>query len=123
MTQGLLIYFAVVNTLALGLSIFDKACVVKGKRRVPEREILYLSWMGGAAGAKLAQILCGTKTRPSEYFVTLNLIIFFQSAFVSAVWAVQSTKELDIRAAALTSWSAENDQDERAIPTRFGPGS
>lgn len=122
MTQGLLIYFFVVNALSLGLSIYDKACAVKRRKRVPEREILYLSWMGGAAGAKLAQILCGTKTRQSDYFVTLNLIIFLQCAFVSAIWAVQATQELDIRSAALTSWNGDQDE-ETQMPKRFGPGS
>ena len=122
MTQGLLIYFVIVNVLALGLSILDKALVVKRKRRIPAREILYLSWMGGAAGAKLGQILCGTKTRRSEYFVTLNLIIFFQCALVSAIWAVQATQELDVRSTALASWDAQED-DKAEMPTRFGPGS
>ena len=123
MTKVLLIYFVLVNALALGLSIYDKACAVKRKRRVPEREVLYLSWMGGAAGAKLAQILCGTKTRRSEYFVTLNLIIFFQCAFVSAIWAVQATRELDVRSTVLASWSVEEKEEEVKMPTRFGPGS
>lgn len=122
MTQGLLIYFVIINVLALGLSILDKALVVKRRRRIPECEILYLSWMGGAAGAKLGQILCGTKTRQSEYFVTLNLIIFFQCALVSAHLAVQATQELDVRSTALASWNAEEDE-QTEMPMRFGPGS
>lgn len=131
MTQAFLIYVIAINLLTLIVSIVDKGCAVHNRQRVPEGLLLSLSFAGGAAGAKLAQILTGHKTLKTDFCVSLSLIAFLQLGLAAAVWSetarsgavgfYERMARIEFRepeAEAITPVAKEN-----AMPKRFGPGS
>lgn len=112
----------VINLITFAVSIFDKACAVHQTRRVPEPFLLALSWVGGAAAAKLAQITSGHKTLKFTFSASLNLIVIFQFSVILAIWSYQYTETLQNQnITALESLLGKPDRPER--PKRFGPGS
>lgn len=122
MTQLLLFYFVVINLVTLVVSIIDKACAVHQVRRVPEAFLLALSWAGGAAAAKFAQIISGHKTLKFGFSATLNLIVIFQFSVVLAIWSYQHTANLQHQnITAFEAWMGKPDKPDR--PKRFGPGT
>lgn len=130
MTQTILMYFAAINVVTLLVSILDKGLAVHRCRRIPERLLLTFSFLGGAAGAKLAQIVSGHKSLKVDFTASLSLIAFLQLGIAGAVWS-ESVRGGDD--AILTQMAATLEQDEaeevqyvaeeRAQPRRFGPGS
>lgn len=47
----------------------------RGKRRVPERTLLLLSFLGGCIGALLGMILCRHKTKHAKFLVLVPLSV------------------------------------------------
>lgn len=121
-TEFLLIYFAIINLVTLILSILDKVLVTRRIYGIPEGSLLAMSWMGGAVGAKLAQIVSGHKKLRVAFTVNLNLIIFLQVSAALAIWSYQITSNMqDKNISMLESWMGKDDKPEG--PRRFGPGS
>ncbi|MDA8585593.1 DUF1294 domain-containing protein [Rhodobacteraceae bacterium] len=124
MTEQLLIYFAIVNSLTLLVSLLDKLCAVNQLPRVPEWFLLFLSWIGGAVAAKFVQIISGHKSLKLDFTVNLNLIIIFQLALTMGVWTYQNTNSLrDDNLSVLQTWLGGKDDSKPDRPRRFGPGS
>ncbi len=122
MTQQLLIYILAINLVTLVLSIIDKALVVRGICQMPDKLFLGLSWIGGCAGSKIAQIAIGHRTFRYGFTVNLNLIIAFQFSVVLAVWAYQATSNRQNQdVSVLRSWMGQDEKPQ--APRRFGPGS
>lgn len=122
MTEQLLQYFGIINLVTLVVSILDKACAVHRLRRVPEKFLLVLAWLGGAAAAKFAQIISGHKSLKLDFTTNLNLIVIFQLSLMLAIWSAQVTGRMqDENVTALQSWMGKDDKPAR--PKRFGPGS
>lgn len=65
---ALLIWLAVLSLADLALCGWDKRCARRGRRRVPERRLLGLAALGGAAGLWAGMYLFRHKTR-HWYFV------------------------------------------------------
>lgn len=122
MTEHLLNYIVIINLVALILSMIDKVFAMRSFWRIPENLLLTLAWMGGAAGAKFAQIISGHKTLKLDFTVSLNLIVFFQLSVALAVWSYQVTADMqDQNITALQSLMGKEDKPDR--PRRFGPGA
>ena len=123
MTAHILTYFGLINLVTLLASQLDKVCAAQKWRRVPERFLLTLSWIGGAAGAKVSEVISGQATHRSDYLVSLNLILVLHLGLASAVWAIQFTGAMsDGEGSVLTSWLSSEEEEEPALPRRFGPG-
>ncbi|MEO1537131.1 MAG: DUF1294 domain-containing protein [Pseudomonadota bacterium] len=134
MTSNLVTYGLAINAFALVLCIFDKGFAVYNRKRVPEGFLLFLAFIGGAVGAKLAQILTGHKSLKIDFCASLSLIVFLQLGFAAAIWSEtvrESANDLYQRFAVLLDDEAEETRAERvtrvskdaAMPRRFGPGS
>ena len=122
MTEHLLSYFGAINLVTLLLSLVDKGLAVNRMRVLPDRLLLTLAWMGGAAGAKFAQIILAHRTQGRSYTTNLNLIVLFQVCLMAAVWSAQVTSNMqNENVSMLESWMGKDDKP--AKPKRFGPGS
>ena len=105
MTAHILTYVGLIKLVTLLVSQVDKICAAKGWRRVPERFLLTLSWIGGAAGVKVSEVISGQQTHRPDFAVNLNLILVLHVGLASAVWAVQFTASMSEEGSVLTSWT------------------
>ncbi len=130
MTQTILLYFLAINLVTLAMSIMDKGFAVYDKRRVPENLLLGMSFIGGAVGAKTAQLMTGHKKLKADFCASLTLIAFLQLGAAAAIWS--ETVRSETRKAydgLFASFEQEEAQGitrvsrDRAMPRRFGPGS
>ncbi len=121
-TETLLTYFGIINLVTLVVSLFDKWLSARRRLRVPEKWLLALSWLGGAPGAKIAQVFFGHRPLKLGFTTNLNLILIFQIAIVLAAWSGQVTMKMqDENITAMEKWMGKSDKSEG--PKRFGPGS
>lgn len=114
------------NVVTFVVSIWDKSCAVHQRRRVSERTLLVLSFLGGTAGARLARMVSGHKRLKTGFTVSLNLITFFQIGVAAAAWSGQYGQggfALDDFALASHPATPEISNEPPAAPKRFGPGS
>jgi len=112
-------FFLVINAMTFVLALIDKICAVNKLWRFPETMLLTLSFFGGAAGAKLGQILLGHKTLKVDFTASLNLIAIFQIALAGAIWSQQ----LRADGVLLHEKFVSSSQKSNEGPKRFGPGS
>ena len=121
-TEQLLTYVVLINLVTLVLCVIDRILAAHRFWRVPEKLLLSLAWIGGAMGAKYAQLVSGHKKLKHDFSVNLNLIIILQIGLGLAVWSYQFTGQMeDQDISALQSWLGEGDKPKP--PKRFGPGS
>jgi len=80
--QAGLIYLLLMNGWLFALMAADKRRAVKGKRRVPEKRLFGLAWLGGAAGGWAAMRLMRHKTKHRAFAVGLPAIALLQ--FIAA---------------------------------------
>ena len=85
MLRVLIGYVLAVNLLAYLVYWLDKRRAVKGKRRVPERELLLWALAGGTAGAALAMRRFRHKTRKLSFRVAFFAIVALQAV---GIWLV-----------------------------------
>ena len=65
----LVYYLILVNLIAFILYGADKSYAKKGKRRIPERTLLFWAWIGGSIGAFLGMRIFHHKTLKPKFFV------------------------------------------------------
>lgn len=85
-------YFIVINVLACVLTVWDKKCARRGKRRVPERALFTVAAFGGAVGMLATMRLIRHKTRYRRFMSGLPLIIILQGILVCAIASTESDK-------------------------------
>lgn len=70
----------IMNLITFIVYAYDKhiAKQKQGKRRVPERTLILLSFLGGCIGAALGMVLCRHKTKHAKFLilVPLSLILW-----------------------------------------------
>ncbi|MEM7718313.1 MAG: DUF1294 domain-containing protein [Pseudomonadota bacterium] len=132
MTKSFLLYLLVINILTFVLSILDKGFAVYNRRRIPEGLLLTLSFVGGAIGAKLAQMISGHKKLKVDYRNSLALIALLQFGLGLAVWSHGVRPDTGQFYDRLSlSWLSNEEEardvrhvsDGASMPRRFGPGS
>ncbi len=84
----LAIYIVAMNGLAFWAFLQDKRAAIAGARRIPEDRLLALAFLGGSAGAKLAQRLLRHKIRTEPFRQQLDGIIAIQTLALAAVWVI-----------------------------------
>jgi len=80
MTTAALIYFALVNLLATIVFVSDKVKAQTKKRRVPEKDMHILEFLGGVFSIMLLMYVIRHKNRKKEYFLL--------TWFIFALWGV-----------------------------------
>lgn len=79
-----LIYYLVINLIALIIMGIDKRKAIKGAYRIPEATLFCAALLGGALGATLGMRIFRHKTKHWYFVVGMPLIFFAQLALV--VW-------------------------------------
>ena len=59
----------------------------RGKRRVPERTLILLSFLGGFLGALLGMFLCRHKTKHAKFLILVPLSVILWTAGIGALIA------------------------------------
>ena len=79
----------VMNLVTFIVYAYDKhiARQNKGKRRVPERTLLLLAFLGGAYGALLGMLLCRHKTKHTRFLVLVPLFAILWTLGLGALIA------------------------------------
>lgn len=67
-----------INIIAFAVYGIDKLCATHRRRRVPEKMLLFLSFIGGAAGSLMAMSLFRHKTEKKHFRVLVPLFLLMQ---------------------------------------------
>jgi uncharacterized membrane protein YsdA (DUF1294 family) len=82
------VYLLGLNVLAFWAFLTDKRAAIAGTRRISEDRLLAIAFLGGAAGAKLAQRLLRHKIRTEPFRTQLDGIIAVQTLALAALWVI-----------------------------------
>ena len=74
----LLIYFVIINIIAIIVTVYDKYCAVHNKWRVKESALLLVSVLGGSVSMYITMRLIRHKTKKSKFMLGIPLIIVLQ---------------------------------------------
>ncbi|KWU26306.1 DUF1294 domain-containing protein [Burkholderia cenocepacia] len=66
------LYFAVINLVTFALFCSDKRRALNGRWRIPEKQLLLLTLIGGAVGAEVARMTIRHKTR--KWYVSATVL-------------------------------------------------
>ncbi len=77
----------VMNLVTFLVYAYDKhiARQKKGKRRVPERTLLLLSFLGGCVGALCGMVFCRHKTKHAKFLVLVPLSVLLWTLGLGAL--------------------------------------
>jgi uncharacterized membrane protein YsdA (DUF1294 family) len=81
--------FGVMNLITFAVYAYDKhiARQNRGKRRVPERTLILLAFLGGCVGAALGMVLCRHKTKHAKFLILVPLSVILWAAALGALIA------------------------------------
>ena len=74
----LIIYFVLINIIAVLITIYDKLSAKLNKRRVPEKTLLTVSALGGSVVMYIIMNLIRHKTRKRKFMIGIPVIIAIQ---------------------------------------------
>lgn len=81
----LLLYLIIINIFSFLLFGIDKFLAIKSKRRVPEKDLLVLSFIGGAIGGLLAMFIFKHKVNKGSFlfkFLFVLVVTIFITFFL-----------------------------------------
>jgi len=76
--QACLVYLLIMNGWLFALMAADKRRAVQRARRVPEKRLFGIAWLGGAAGGWTAMRLLRHKTKHRSFAIGLPIIAVLQ---------------------------------------------
>lgn len=85
MVQFILYYWLVVNVWTFCVFGFDKHCARAGKRRVSERRLWRLAWLGGSLGAWLGMWAFRHKTQHKNFVYGVPAVCLLQLLVVGVI--------------------------------------
>lgn len=88
MVQFILYYCLAVNVWTFCVFGFDKHCARADKRRVPERRLWRLAWLGGSLGAWLGMWVFRHKTQHKKFVYGVPVVCLLQLLVVVIIWHV-----------------------------------
>ena len=77
--QLLYIYLAVINLIAVIITIYDKLSAIRGGRRVPERTLMLIASLCGGPGMLLTMLIIRHKTRKPMFMLGIPFIILIEA--------------------------------------------
>ena len=80
------IYLAVINLVAVVVTMHDKRAAKRNKRRVPENTLLLLSALGGSAAMFITMQLIRHKTKHMKFMLGIPAMIVLQLAGAYFMW-------------------------------------
>lgn len=78
----LFVYLLVVNYIAFSLFHLDKNRAIAGKRRIPEKNLLWICAIGGSLGGWIGMEKWRHKTKKSQFRMWFFGILILQLCFV-----------------------------------------
>ena len=79
------IYLAVISLVSVIITVYDKKAAKKNRQRVPEKNLLLLSLIGGSVAMYLTMQVIRHKTRHAKFMLGIPAIMALQLAVVIAV--------------------------------------
>ena len=67
----LLLYLSLISIVASILAVSDKRKAIKGKRRIPERTLMTVGFLGGATAELITMKLIRHKTKHKKFMIGL----------------------------------------------------
>lgn len=84
---AILIWLVAINAVAIHAFRGDKLRAIAGTRRIRERDLLALAWLGGSPGALFARRHYRHKTRKQPFSTWLMLVPMVQAgALIGLLW-------------------------------------
>lgn len=74
----LLSYFVVISLLTFAVTFADKRKAIKGKRRIPEKTLFILAFLGGSVSEYITMKTIRHKTLHKRFMIGLPVIIILQ---------------------------------------------
>lgn len=74
----ILLYLICINILTLTLFGVDKFLAIKNKRRIPEKDLLAFSFVGGAIGGLLGMFMFKHKVSKSSFLWKFTFVLIAQ---------------------------------------------
>lgn len=82
----LIIYFIIINLLALVLTVSDKRRAVKHKYRISEFTLMLVSALGGSVVMYITMLIIRHKTRHLKFMLGIPVIILVQFFIIFLIW-------------------------------------
>lgn len=76
-------YFLIINIIGFALAYSDKKKAINEKRRIPEKTLFFVSFIGGSAGILIGLKKFRHKTKQKRFMLGIPLIIVFQAALAA----------------------------------------
>ncbi|WP_136669139.1 DUF1294 domain-containing protein [Flavobacterium sp. H122] len=73
-----LLYLICINILTLSLFGIDKVLAIKNKRRIPEKDLLAFSFLGGAIGGLLGMFMFNHKISKGSFLLKFTFVLIAQ---------------------------------------------
>ena len=81
----LLVWLAVISVTAAVVTLYDKIAAKKGAWRIPEKTLLMIGFIGGAAAEYAVMQAIRHKTKHKKFMITLPLFIVLHVGIAVAV--------------------------------------
>lgn len=81
----LLLYVAAISLVTAVVTVYDKLAAKKGAWRIPEKTLLLLALVGGAAAELAVMLMIRHKTKHKKFMIGLPAILILHVAIVAAV--------------------------------------
>ena len=82
MEKYILIYFAVISLITVIVTIYDKKAARRHKRRVPEKALITLAFLGGSVAELFTMLKIRHKTKHKRFMIGLPAIIILQAVLI-----------------------------------------
>ncbi len=76
--SGIIIYLCLVNVIAYLLMWIDKKKAIKHRRRIAEKTLFALAWIGGSFGIWIGMIIFHHKIRKWNFKLGIPILLFLQ---------------------------------------------
>ena len=74
------IYFVAISIITAGVTLYDKIAAKTGRWRIPEKTLLLLAVLGGAAAELAVMLTIRHKTKHKKFVIGLPLILILHAA-------------------------------------------
>lgn len=83
----LLLYFIIINFIAVVVTIYDKVAAIYHKWRVRESTLFLLSILGGSVGMYITMQIIRHKTKHLSFMLGIPAIMIVQFILIIIIWS------------------------------------
>lgn len=84
----LLLYFIIINIIAVVVTIYDKIAAIYHKWRVRESTLFLLSTLGGSVGMYITMQIIRHKTKHLSFMIGIPAIMAVQLILTIIIWSL-----------------------------------